>query len=39
MTMQPIYPLKSGITNNAITRAMDSVKDVILVSQSIFLEE
>ena len=28
-TMQPIYPLKSGITNNSITRAVDAVKDVI----------
>ena len=29
-TMQPIYPLKSGITNNAITRAVTSVKDLIV---------
>ena len=28
-TMQPIYPLKSGITNNAITRAIKAVSDVI----------
>ncbi|MBR6402436.1 MAG: ATP-dependent DNA helicase RecG [Eubacterium sp.] len=29
-TMQPVYPLKAGITNNAITRAVASVKDVIV---------
>ena len=28
-TMQPIYPLKSGITNNAITRAIGNVSSVI----------
>ena len=29
-TMQPIYPLKSGVTNNSITRAIEAVKDVVL---------
>ena len=28
--MQPIYPLKSGVTNNSITRAIEAVKDVVL---------
>ncbi|SEP90101.1 ATP-dependent DNA helicase RecG [Lachnospiraceae bacterium NE2001] len=29
-TLQPIYPLKSGITNNSITRAIEQVKDLVL---------
>ncbi len=28
-TMQPIYPLKSGITNNLITRTVENVRPVI----------
>ena len=28
-TMQPIYPLKSGITNNSITRSVSAVMDTI----------
>ena len=28
-TMQPIYPLKSGVTNNSITRSIRAVVDVI----------
>ncbi len=28
-TMQPIYPLKSGITNNSVTRSVRAVEEVI----------
>ena len=28
-TMQPVYPLKAGITNNSITRAVTAVREVI----------
>ena len=29
-TMQPIYPLKSGITNHSIQKAIENVRDVII---------
>lgn len=29
-TLRPIYPLKSGITNNSITRAIEQLRDMVL---------
>ena len=29
-TLQPIYPLKSGITNNSITRAVQGIRDMVM---------